>query len=184
MAILSRTNDVGWPSTDLLGITKDPETHKYMIVLSYYSGGSLRNYLNNNFNDIDWENKLAHLKDLASKFSEIHKLDIVHRDFHPGNILKDSNEYIHISDFGLSKLITENIKNPQKNTISGVLPYIAPEVLNGEEYKKGADVYSFAFVAYEMITGHPRITMCHMIKIWLLKYVMDFDQKFHFTHLN
>src|SRR6185369_8634495 len=79
----------------------------------------------------------------------------VHRDFHPGNILKRSNTSICVSDFGLSKLITENIKNSQKNTISGVLPYIAPEVLSGEEYTKAADVYSFAFVAYEMITGLP-----------------------------
>ena len=148
MAILSRTNS-GYPlSTAFYGITKDPETNEYMMVLRYYKGGSLRNYLNNNFDDIDWANKLAHLNDLASKFSNIHKLDIVHRDFHLGNILKDSLEYSNtrISDFGLSKLITENIKNPQKNTISGVLPYIAPEVLSGKENTKAADVYSFAFV--------------------------------------
>ena len=90
---------------------------------------------------------------------EIHHLDIVHRDFHPGNILKFNldleDNYIYISDFGLSKLITENIKNPQKNAISGVLPYIAPEVFSGGEYTKAADVYSFAFVAYEIITGIP-----------------------------
>src|SRR6185295_14945348 len=80
------------------------------------------------------------------------------RDFHPGNSLKDSlesNSSIRISDFGLSKLITANIKNLQRNTISGVLPYIAPEVLIGGEYTKAADVYSFAFVAYEIITGIP-----------------------------
>ena len=141
MAILSRTNVIEggtFISTRLFGITKDPETHKYMMVLSYYPGGNLRNYLNKNFNDISWENKLAQLKDLASNFSKIHKLDIVHRDFHPGNILKydlDAYTNIYISDFGLSKLITENIKNPQKNTICGVLPYIAPEVLNGGDRK-------------------------------------------------
>ena len=55
----------------------------------------------------------------------------------------------------MSKLITENIKNLQKNTIFGVLPYIAPEVIIGGEYTKAADVYSFAFVAYELITGIP-----------------------------
>ncbi|RHZ74595.1 hypothetical protein Glove_220g49 [Diversispora epigaea] len=73
-----------------------------------------------------------------------------------GNILKyysdEEDTFLRVSDFGLSKLITEN---SQKNTISGVLPYIAPEVLIGEEYTKPADVYSFVFVAYEIITGLP-----------------------------
>ncbi|RHZ55109.1 hypothetical protein Glove_420g28 [Diversispora epigaea] len=154
MIILLKTNGIAASSVGFYGITKNPETHEYMLVLHYYEGGSLRNYLNNNFNSINWGNKLAHLKDLAYKFSKIHKLDIVHRDFHPGNILKDSSS-IKISDFGLSKLITENINNSKKNTISGVLPYIAPEVLIGEEYTKAADIYSFALVAYELITGIP-----------------------------
>ncbi|RHZ83286.1 hypothetical protein Glove_97g82 [Diversispora epigaea] len=158
MAIHMRTND-GSTSVRIYGITKDPETPEYMMVLQYFKGGSLRNYLNNNFSGISWRRKLYYIKILAYKFSEIHKLDIVHRDFHPGNILKynSSSHSIGITDFGLSKLITENIKNPnpQKNIISGVLPYIAPEVLGGEEYAKAADVYSFAFVAYEIITGIP-----------------------------
>ena len=88
-------NGVANPSFRFYGIIKDPETHKYMMVLEYFKGGSLRNYLNNNFNNIDWDDKLYYLSDLADNFSKIHKLDIVHRDFHPGNILK-SNDYIYI----------------------------------------------------------------------------------------
>ncbi|RHZ73219.1 hypothetical protein Glove_232g216 [Diversispora epigaea] len=156
MAILTR---MGGISFSLYGITKDSETHEYLMVLRYFKGGNLRNYLNNNYNNIDWNIKLLYLKDLAHEFIKIHKLDIVHRDFHPGNIIKLSlnSANISITDFGLSKLITKNIKNTKKNTISGVLPYIAPEVLSGEEYaySKAVDVYSFAFVAYELITGLP-----------------------------
>ncbi|RHZ86277.1 hypothetical protein Glove_52g37 [Diversispora epigaea] len=87
----------------------------------------------------------------------IHKLDIVHQDFHPGNILSsDFKNRLQISDFGLSKLIGANPNNPEKKNIFGVLPYIAPEVLSGEEeYTKAADVYSFGIIAYEMITGFP-----------------------------
>ncbi|RHZ69612.1 hypothetical protein Glove_281g55 [Diversispora epigaea] len=147
------------------GITKGTETHEYMMVLFYFKGGSLRNYLNDNFNKIGWYSKLYYLYNLAEDFSEIHKKDVVHRDFHPGNILKislESHSILGITDFGLSKLITENIKNPQENTISGVLPYIAPEVFIGGEYTKAADVYSFAFVAYEIITGiHPYHDVSH-----------------------
>ncbi|RHZ80177.1 hypothetical protein Glove_139g23 [Diversispora epigaea] len=144
-------------STTFYGITKDPGTREFMMVLQYFEGGSLRNHLNRNFDNIDWNDKLYFLKRLADEFLEIHNLDIIHRDFHPGNILKNNlkENYIHVTDFGLSKLITENIKDLQEETISGVLPYIAPEVLIGKEFTKAADVYSFAFVAYEIIIGIP-----------------------------
>ncbi|RHZ64827.1 hypothetical protein Glove_320g138 [Diversispora epigaea] len=93
--------------------------------------------------------------DISYDFENIHKLDIIHRDFHPGNILSWNfkNNHSYISDFGLSKLIEQNVKNPEKKQIFGVLPYIAPEVLSGEEYTKAADVYSFGIVAYEIVTG-------------------------------
>src|SRR6185436_1101788 len=133
------------------GITQDPETHSYMMVLNYANDGNLREYLKINFNNINWKQKLNNLRELSEKLMNIHELDIVHQDFHPGNILaNDFKEYMYISDFGLSKLIGENPNNPEKKNIFGVLPYIAPEVLSGEEYTKAADVYSFGIIAYEM----------------------------------
>ncbi|RHZ73050.1 hypothetical protein Glove_233g19 [Diversispora epigaea] len=136
-------NTNGFGSIRYYGITQDPETHSYMMVLEYAKDGNLREYLKINFNNINWERKLYNLFSLSSNLSNIHKLDIVHQDFHPGNILSSNfNSYsIFISDFGLSKLIGENPNNPEKKNIVGVLPYIAPEVLSGdEEYTKAADV--------------------------------------------
>ncbi|RHZ76388.1 hypothetical protein Glove_198g106 [Diversispora epigaea] len=112
------------------GITQDPETHSFMMVLDYVTDGNLREYLKNNFDNINWKQKLSNLRELSEKYS-----------FHPGNILSsDFKDDLEISDFGLI----------------GVLPYIAPEVLSGdEEYTKAADVFSFGIIAYEIITGFP-----------------------------
>ncbi|RHZ86030.1 hypothetical protein Glove_57g39 [Diversispora epigaea] len=140
------------------GITLDPITHSYMMVLEYAKDGNLREHLKINFNNINWKQKLYNLFRLSERLMNIHKLDIVHQDFHPGNILSSNFKggFIFISDFGLSKLIGANPNNPEKKNIFGVLPYIAPEVLSGEkEYTKAADVYSFGIIAYEMITGFP-----------------------------
>ncbi|RHZ75690.1 hypothetical protein Glove_212g124 [Diversispora epigaea] len=140
------------------GIAQDPETHSYMMVLDYAKAGNLREYLKINFDNINWEQKLHNLYRLSLRLTKIHELDIVHQDFHPGNILSSNFEnsiLMVISDFGLSKLIGANPNNPEKKNIFGVLPYIAPEVLSGEEYTKAADVYSFGIIAYEMITGFP-----------------------------
>ncbi|RHZ85119.1 hypothetical protein Glove_71g59 [Diversispora epigaea] len=139
------------------GITQDPETHSYMMVLEYAADGNLREYLKINFNNINWKQKLHNLCLLSVRLMIIHELDIVHQDFHPGNILSSNfKNHLEISDFGLSKLIGTNTNNPEKKNIVGVLPYIAPEVLSGdEEYTKAADVYSFGIIAYEIITGFP-----------------------------
>ncbi|RHZ88725.1 hypothetical protein Glove_21g181 [Diversispora epigaea] len=135
----------------MYGITKDPETDKYMIVLQYMSDGNLRNYLKNNIN---WDDKLFYLYKLANNFKDFHRLGIVHQDLHPGNILSfDFKNHLFISDFGLSKIVGQNSENSNKRNICGVLPYIAPEVLCGEEYTKAADIYSFGIIAYELITG-------------------------------
>ncbi|RIA86097.1 kinase-like domain-containing protein [Glomus cerebriforme] len=42
-----------------------------------------------------------------------------------------------------------------KNTIHGVLPYIAPEILRGKIYTKAADIYSLGIIIYEVISGLP-----------------------------
>ncbi|RHZ69942.1 hypothetical protein Glove_276g34 [Diversispora epigaea] len=153
----SYTDSDGGSSIRFYGITQDPKTHSYMMVLEYASDGNLREYLKINFNNINWKQKLYNLRELSDRLMNIHKLDIVHQDFHPGNILSsDFNSNLKITDFGLSKLIGANSNNPKKKNIFGVLPYIAPEVLSGdEEYTKAADVYSFGIIAYEMITGIP-----------------------------
>ncbi|RHZ43516.1 hypothetical protein Glove_1033g18 [Diversispora epigaea] len=157
MEIHLKTWSVYSPSIRFYGITQDPETHSYMMVLQYAKDGNLRQYLKNNFNNINWKQKLHNLWQLSLGLMKIHELDIVHQDFHPGNILlPDFESDLRISDFGLSKLIGTNPNNPEKKNIFGVLPYIAPEVLSGErEYTKAADVYSCGIIAYEMVTGFP-----------------------------
>jgi serine/threonine protein kinase len=48
------------------GITKDPETNNFMIVMEYAQNGSLRNHLNNKFNSfLKWKNKLFSLYTIA-----------------------------------------------------------------------------------------------------------------------
>ncbi|RHZ77178.1 hypothetical protein Glove_184g29 [Diversispora epigaea] len=156
MEIHLKTHDE-FVSIRFYGITQDPKTHSYMMVLDYAKDGNLREYLKINFNNINWKQKLNNLFRLSYRLMNIHELDIVHQDFHPGNILSsDFRDSIQISDFGLSKLIGVNPNNPEKKNIFGVLPYIAPEVLSGdEEYTKAADVYSYGIIAYEMVTGFP-----------------------------
>ena len=47
------------------GITKDPETNNFMMVMEYANNGNLRQYLNNNFNSFDWNKKLYNIQIIA-----------------------------------------------------------------------------------------------------------------------
>ncbi|GBC39526.2 kinase-like domain-containing protein [Rhizophagus irregularis DAOM 181602=DAOM 197198] len=123
------------------GITKDPKTKEYMIIMNYASGGDLHNYLRKNFNDITWDKKLYILWQITEGLKSIHENDFIHRDFHSGNILCEIETIgkWQIGDLGLSQ--------PAKNTsinneIYGVIPYIAPEIFRGFAFSKESDIYS------------------------------------------
>ncbi|CAI2169693.1 16411_t:CDS:10 [Funneliformis geosporum] len=72
-------------------------------------------------------------------------------DFHSGNILQGNNNS-YISDFGLTGPAD---KQKSDDRIYGVLPYIAPEVLNGEPYTFASDIYSFGVIMAEYSSGNP-----------------------------
>ncbi|CAI2192021.1 6108_t:CDS:1, partial [Funneliformis geosporum] len=58
----------------------------------------------------------------------------------------------YISDFGLTGPAD---KQKSDARIYGVLPYIAPEVLNGEPYTFASDIYSFGVIMAEYSSGNP-----------------------------
>ncbi|RIA81189.1 kinase-like domain-containing protein, partial [Glomus cerebriforme] len=136
----------------LYGITKDPKTSNYVVVMDYMELGSLRANLatkKNNPND-----KYSNLYYISKSLLALHECDLVHKDLHSGNILLQSHVLAYISDFGLSQSTVEG-SNIEPNEIHGILPYIAPEVLRGEPYTKAADIYSFGILMWEMTSGIP-----------------------------
>ena len=82
------------------GITKDPETNNFMMVMEYIKNGSLRQHLNNNFNSLDRKEKVNNLYHIALGLEIIHVKGLIHHYFHCGNILCDDFDY-YITDLGL-----------------------------------------------------------------------------------
>src|ERR1044072_7010767 len=124
------------------------------MVMEYAADGSLRNYLNRNYNNLTWKNKILTLFVIAGGLDKIHKNELIHRDLHIGNILR-FNIHTSITDMGLCKPTVSNILENTKKNPYGVLPYIAPEILRGQNYTKAADIYSFGIIMYEVISGLP-----------------------------
>ncbi|EXX53191.1 Pkh1p [Rhizophagus irregularis DAOM 197198w] len=134
------------------GITKDPETEEFMMILDVAQYGNLRSFLSSNFNKILWKDKINYLFWIISNLDDLHGLGYSHKDFHSGNILRFDLYTTYISDFGLSGPLN---KQKSDDKICGVLPYIAPEVLNKEPYSLSSDIYSFGVIMAELSSGKP-----------------------------
>ncbi|CAB4411488.1 unnamed protein product [Rhizophagus irregularis] len=132
------------------GITKNPETNEFMMIMERGINGSLRQYLDKDFSSLSWMNKLDALRYIVLGIGKIHERGLIHRDFHSGNMINMANQIISITDLGLCRPM-----NAQNNDTYGVLPYVAPEVLRGKEYTQASDIYGFGIIAYEICTGLP-----------------------------
>ncbi|CAJ0825055.1 6871_t:CDS:2 [Entrophospora sp. SA101] len=73
------------------GITKDNSTKNYMLVLLHAGAGDLRKDLILNSKMRSWMGKVALLESVIVGLATIHEANVVHRDFHSGNILRDQD---------------------------------------------------------------------------------------------
>ncbi len=92
----------------LYGITQDPDTSNYMAIIDEMKYSNLRsNLMIKKYNPND---KYENLYWVAESLSTLHKCNLVHGDFHSGNLLLRDQEEMFISDLGLSKPADKQMK--------------------------------------------------------------------------
>src|SRR5439155_19332727 len=118
--------------------------------MRYANDGRLADFITKGFKDLKWEDKIEILYSIISGLNIIHQEKLVHHDFHSGNILHSNMlpRKMMIADLGLSSSADQ-----EPSSIVGVLPYIAPEVLNGMPYTQKSDIYSFGILMSVISTG-------------------------------
>lgn len=79
-------------------------------------------------------------------------LKLVHLDISPSNIMISFSGQVKLIDFGLAKIRFQN-NRPNEMVLSGKLPYMAPEQLNGGAIDRRTDLFSLGTLFYEMLTG-------------------------------
>ncbi|CAG8788296.1 21247_t:CDS:2, partial [Gigaspora margarita] len=89
------------------GLSKEPITGNCIIVFPLAHGGDLWNYLKQRASNLNWVNRLDILRHILFGLLEIHKKGMIHRDFHPGNILH-YRRMITVSDLGFTQRPTAN----------------------------------------------------------------------------
>ncbi|CAB5303789.1 unnamed protein product [Rhizophagus irregularis] len=137
---------------NLYGFTKNPNTLNYMAVMDYANKGNLRGNLAEVIK-YNWKQKLHMLYKIIYGLNGIHQKNLIHCDFHDGNILNgniNEDNQVYISDLGLCKPVKSFL---EKDSIYGVIPFMAPEVLRGKPYTPASDIYSFSMIMWEFTSG-------------------------------
>ncbi|PKY38843.1 kinase-like protein, partial [Rhizophagus irregularis] len=117
--------------------------------------GNLYQYLDRHNGILSWKDIIDILQGIVRGLERIHIEGKIHRNLHGGNLLIKDEKITtdaRICDVGLYGP-SYNLKNKSSNKIYGVLPYVAPEVLRGENYNTASDIYSFGIIMNILATG-------------------------------
>lgn len=123
------------------------------LALEYVEGQPIDSYCLERGLSLD--KRLGLLLQVAAAVAHAHARLVVHRDLKPSNILVTAEGEVRLLDFGIAKLLQDDLAaETQLTQLSGrplTLDYASPEQIRGEPLGTASDVYSLGVVAYELL---------------------------------
>jgi serine/threonine protein kinase len=132
---------------------KRPRRFLY-YVLEYVDGKTLEQMLDDK-GSLDLKTVRELVPQIASGLRAFHRLDMLHQDLKPGNIMVTHDGVLKIIDFGSTKIAgIADISTPiERRELLGTKHYTAPEYLLGKPGTPKSDQFSLGCIVYQMLTG-------------------------------
>lgn len=130
-----------------------PRNYLYTLT-EYIEGQTLAQWLIDNPKP-DLEKVRDIIEQIARGLRAFHRLEMVHQDLKPDNLMIDSSGTVKIIDFGSTRVagIEETLIGQDQPNLLGTALYAAPEYFLGEPGTPASDLYSLGVIAYQMLSG-------------------------------
>jgi len=130
------------------------QRHFIYIVMEYIEGQTLTQWMRDNPKP-----EMRMVRDIVDQIAKglmaFHRLEMLHQDLRPDNIMIDSSGTVKIIDFGSTKVAGLNeISSPlAREPILGTAQYTAPEYFLGEVGTSRSDMFSLGVITYQMLAS-------------------------------
>jgi serine/threonine protein phosphatase PrpC/predicted Ser/Thr protein kinase len=103
----------------------------------------------------DLETVRGIVEQIAKGLRAFHRLEMLHQDLRPANIMIDATGTVKIIDFGSTRVagLLEVASPIERSDLLGTAQYTAPEYFLGEAGSTRSDQFSLAVITYQMLTG-------------------------------
>ena len=128
------------------------------IVMEYLAGGTVADALR--VDSVRRVHAVKWIHEAAAALDHAHSRGVLHRDIKPANLLLARDRVLHVADFGIARLGTEDTITASGQVL-GTASYLAPERALGQPATEASDRYSLAVVAYELLVGERPFTAWH-----------------------
>jgi serine/threonine protein phosphatase PrpC len=124
------------------------------VVTEFIEGQTLAQWMIDNPKP-DIETVRSIIEQIAKGLRAFHRMEMLHQDLRPNNIMIDKTGTVKIIDFGSTRVagLTENTNPIAQHTILGTAQYTAPEYFLGEGGSTRSDLFSLGVVTYQMLSG-------------------------------
>jgi serine/threonine protein kinase/tetratricopeptide (TPR) repeat protein len=127
---------------------------RYYIAMEFVDGISLAQVILSEGRQ-DVQRAINFIRQVADALAEAHSRDIIHRDIKPANIMLDKNGRIHVTDFGLARVLQEETALTTDGSRLGTPRYMSPEQCEGKPLTFHTDIYSLGVTLFELLAGCP-----------------------------
>ena len=126
----------------------------FYIVTEFIDGQTLTQWMIDNPKP-DVETVRGIIEQIAKGLFAFHRMEMLHQDLRPENIMIDSTGTVKIIDFGATRVagLMEITSPIERNNILGTAQYTAPEYFLGESGTSRSDMFSLGVIAYQMLSG-------------------------------
>jgi serine/threonine protein kinase len=126
----------------------------HFLAEEYVAGPSLKAWLAVR-GPLDSLQGLSVLSQVGSALAKSAQAGIVHRDIKPENLLVTPAGEIKVADFGLARVLEEDLELTQQGVALGTPLYMSPEQSAGRPVDVRSDLYSLGATAYHLLAGRP-----------------------------